>query len=128
MGDLFPAALETSGETGGPGSCFFSWAANRLDEKAKLWADEIAALAKERCGGNRRIAIDRIDPAGAHHLEAAGITIHDGQEPCELARAIKSADEIACMNHAIAVCEAGMARMHEALRPGISENELFALL
>src|SRR5258708_19443766 len=32
------------------------------------------------------------------------------------------------MNHAIAVCEAGMARMQEALRPGITENELFALL
>ena len=43
-------------------------------------------------------------------------------------RAIKSEDEIACMVQAIAVCEAGMARMRGALRPGMTENELWAIL
>ena len=32
------------------------------------------------------------------------------------------------MNHAIAVCEAGMARMQEAVRPGVTENDLFATI
>jgi Xaa-Pro dipeptidase len=120
--------LETIGEVRPARSWFFFAAGNRMAEKAKLWADEIVTLVKERCGGNRRIAFDRIDPLGVHHLTAAGLEIHDAQEPCELARAIKSADEIACMNHAIAVCEAGMARMREELRPGVTENELFASL
>jgi Xaa-Pro aminopeptidase len=72
--------------------------------------------------------VDRLDPPGIHALEREGIRIFDGQEPCEIARSIKSEDEIACMVHSIAVCEAGMARMHEALRPGMTENELWALM
>lgn len=122
------AGIETIGEVRPARAWFFFTSGNRVAEKAKIWASEIIDLIKERCGGNRRIAFDHLDPLGVRELEAAGIEIHDAQEPCELARAVKSADELACMSHAIAVCEAGMARMQEALRPGISENELFALL
>ena len=50
-----------------------------------------------------------------------------GQGVLERARAIKSAGEVACMSVAISVCEAGMARMREALRPGIAENHLWSL-
>jgi Xaa-Pro dipeptidase len=120
--------LETIGEVRPARAWFFFTSGNRVAEKAKVWASELVDLIKERCGSNRRIAFDHLDPLGLRELEAAGIEIHDAQEPCELARAVKSNDELACMNHAIAVCEAGMARMQEALRPGITENELFALL
>jgi Xaa-Pro dipeptidase len=120
--------LETIDDIRPAQSWFFFVSGNRTAEKAKLWANEMVELIKERCGGNRRIAVDRLDHLGVRHLEAAGIEIMDAQEPSELARAIKSADEIACMNHAIAVCETGMARMREALRPGLTENELFAML
>ncbi len=120
--------LETIAEVRPARSWFFFAAGSRMAEKAKAWADEIIAVIRERGGGSRRIAFDHLDPLGAHHIAASGIEIHDAQEPIELARAVKSADELVCINHAIAVCEAGMARMREALRPGISENELFAIL
>jgi len=120
--------LETIGEVRPARSWFFFSAGNRMPEKAKRWADEIIDLVRERCGGNHRIAFDRLDPQGAKLLEAAGIEIHDAQEPCEIARSIKSADELACMNHAVAVCEAGMARMQAAVWPGVTENDLFAIL
>jgi Xaa-Pro dipeptidase len=61
-------------------------------------------------------------------LAGHGIELVDAQAPIEMARAIKSEDELACMNAAISVCEAGMARMREALRPGMTENELWSLL
>ena len=122
------AGLETIAEVRPARSWFFFASGSRLAEKAQTWAAEMADLLHERCGPTPRIAFDRLDPLGARLLEAAGISIHDAQEPCELARAIKSADELACMNHAIAVCEAGMARMQAALWPGITENEMFALL
>jgi Xaa-Pro aminopeptidase len=120
--------LETVSEVRPARAWYFFASGNRTAEKAKLWANEIIDLIKERCGGNRRIAVDRLDHLGFHHLEAAGIEVMDAQEPCEMARVIKSADELACMSQAIAVCEAGMARMHEALKPGLTENELFAML
>jgi Xaa-Pro dipeptidase len=46
----------------------------------------------------------------------------------ELARAVKSDDEIACMRRSLAVADLGMERMDEALRPGITETELWAEL
>ena len=57
-----------------------------------------------------------------------GINVFDGQEVMEHARSVKSGDEIAGMTHALAVCDGGMARMREALRPGMTENALWALL
>ncbi len=120
--------LETIAEVRPARSWFFYASGNRLAEKAALWAAEIADLLRQHGGGNRRLAFDRLDPLGAKLLEAAGVEIHDAQEPCERARAVKSQDELACMSHAIAVCEAGMARMQAALWPGLSEIELFAML
>jgi Xaa-Pro aminopeptidase len=46
----------------------------------------------------------------------------------EFAACIKSADEIACVSLAVSVAETGIARMREALAPGITENELWSLL
>ena len=58
----------------------------RSSENAKRWADEIADLVRTHGGGNRRLAVDRCEPAGAEHLLRHGITLHDGQEVLELAR------------------------------------------
>jgi Xaa-Pro aminopeptidase len=46
----------------------------------------------------------------------------------ELARAIKSADEIKAMRCALATCESAMRVMQEHLRPGITEQALWAHL
>ena len=100
----------------------------RSGEKAMRWAAEIADLVAAHGGGNKRLAMDHCDPLGANALAGHGIEIHNGQEIMELARAIKSADEIVLMNHAIAVCETGMACMREALEPGMTENELWSIL
>jgi len=122
------AGLETIAETRPARSIYFFGAGSRVEEKAKTWAAEIVDVLAKHGKGSKRLAVDKLDPPGTHALEALGIEILDGQEPCELARAIKSEDEIACMVQSIAVCEAGMARMHEGLRPGMTENELWAIL
>ena len=122
------AGLETIAEVRPARGFYFFGAGSRVEEKAKAWAEEIVELVARHCGANRRLAVDRLDPPGTAALLARGVRILDGQEVCELARSIKSEEEIACMTHAIAVCEAGMARMREALKPGLSENELWAML
>ena len=126
--DHLNEGLETIGEVRTATAWYYFGAGDRLASRAKMWAGEIADLVKERCGGNKRIAFDNLNPLGTHAIEALGIEVHEGQEPLEMARAIKSADEIACMNMAISVCETGMARMREALRAGMTENELWSIL
>jgi len=120
--------LETIGEVRPARGLFFFSAGSRMEEKAVSWAKDMDVLFRERCGGNKRIAFDHIDPPALRALEKLGWDIKDGQEPCELARAIKSPDEIACMLHSIAVCEVGMAEMREQLKPGKTEQEIWAIL
>ncbi len=109
-------------------SWFFFTAGSRIDEKARIWAAELSDLMAAHGGNNRRLAHDRLDPAGALALGAKGVTLHEGQALMEQARAIKSADELDAVAAAIAVCEADMAAMQGALEPGISENALWSIL
>ena len=107
---------------------FFS-AGDRIAERVALWAGELDEMIRDSgAGANKRIAADHLDVAGARELEALGWEIHNGQEVMELARAIKSDDEIACMVASISVCEAGMAKMQQEMRAGITENQLWSHL
>jgi Xaa-Pro aminopeptidase len=122
------AGLETVDEVRPAVAWYYFGAGPRLAERAKTWASEIADLVKAHGGGNRRLALDHCDPEGAAALADLGIEIRNGQEVLETARALKSPEELACMEASIAVCETAMARMREALEPGMTENELWAIL
>ncbi|MDA0262418.1 MAG: Xaa-Pro peptidase family protein [Proteobacteria bacterium] len=106
----------------------YFFAGPRIDTSVGIWADEIADLVREHCGGDPRLAIDRGDARTFNALNDRGIALCDAQEPVEFARVIKSAEEILCMNFALATAEIGFARMHEQLRPGMTENELWSIL
>lgn len=95
---------------------------------SESWAGEIADLVTQYGGGNRRIACDRLDGSGVHALEARGLTFVEGTQVTEIARAIKSPDEIELMRWTIRVCEAGMARIYNHSLPGVTERELWAHL
>lgn len=101
-------------------------------DKAELamsdWADEIAELVTRHGGGNRRIACDKLDGAGVHALQLRNLTYVEGTQITEIARSIKSADEIELMRWTIRVCEAGMARIYDHSVPGATERELWAHL
>jgi Xaa-Pro dipeptidase len=106
---------------------YFASGPGRTDA-ARRWAAEIADLVRRHGAGVDRIAIDHCDPPGAEALARHGITVHDGQEVLEHARAVKSPQELAAVRAAIAACEAGMRAMQTSLRPGMTENELWAIL
>lgn len=109
-------------------STFYLLAGPRRAEKAELWSRDIIALTRAHAGPDLRLAVDRCEPWLAQHLLAAGITLFDAQEPVEVARMIKSAEEIQCMQLSIDVCDVAVERMREALQPGITENQLWAVL
>ncbi|MNG75117.1 Xaa-Pro aminopeptidase [compost metagenome] len=100
----------------------------RVDEKAALWAAEVAELMVRHSAGNRRLAVDRCDPWGAEKLKAKGIELFDAQPLMEQARLIKSAEEVASHRVSMAVCDLAIARMRASLEPGITENQLWSIL
>ena len=88
---------------------FFDGGTN-IDQAASGLADDVAAYLDEIGSSNRRVAIEYINPSVTQALEARGIEVIDGVRIAELARLIKSADEIACMRWAVAVGEHGACR------------------
>lgn len=109
-------------------SWMFMARGDRADEGADLWADEILSLMRDHGGGNLRLAIDRIEPGALEALTSRGIKPVDAGAITEVARSIKSADEIELMRWTIRVCEAGMARIYDHSVPGATEQELWAHL
>jgi len=100
----------------------------RVEEKASLWAREVADLVSTYGAGNRRLAVDRCDPWGAERLKAHGIELFDAQPLTEQARLIKSPEEIAQHEVSMAVCDLGISRMVESLHAGVTENQLWSIL
>lgn len=119
---------ETVDEVRTATSWFYFASGDRTAERVETWADEIAGILRERGGGNRRLAVDRLEPLGVEALKRRGVTLVEGQELTEHARSIKSPEEIELMRWTIRVCEAGMARMYEHSLAGRTENEIWAEL
>lgn len=109
-------------------SWFYFESGDQTENRAKQWAGVTADLVQQHGGGNKRLAFDQIDSHGIPHLNAQGVQVVYGEDIMEEARKIKSSDELLCMRRAIVACEAAMSEMEQALRPGMTENDLWAIL
>lgn len=99
-----------------------------VERRAKQWSAEIVDVLSTHAPDETRLAVDRLDPFGAACLTRSGVTLLDGQAMMEMARSIKSPGEVVLMQQSIRACEKGIERMHGELRPGITEQELWAHL
>ncbi|NMM44263.1 aminopeptidase P family protein [Rhodospirillaceae bacterium KN72] len=107
---------------------YFFTAGTRGEERVQLFADQIADLVAKHGGGNRRIAVDHLSLMGAEALRDRQVSLHDGEGLAEVARSIKSPEELVLMKASMDVCEQGIREMREILEPGITENALWAKL
>ena len=120
--------LETINDVRPARAWYYFAAGPRVLEAVEPWADEIVDIVRERGGQNRRLAVDKLEPAGVDALRRRGITIVGGQQLAETARGVKGSEEVELMKWTIRVCEAGMARIYENSLPGKTENEIWAEL
>ncbi len=100
----------------------------RAREKAAEWARDLVAVLARHGALRARLAVDRAAHEGLTHLAGAGIALVDGEALLEEARKVKSADELELVRWTLRVCETGVERMHDELRAGMTEQELWALL
>lgn len=106
---------------------FFS-AGPRCHENARKFAREITDLVNTYGGGNQRLALDRCSYLGIQALQECGIEIVEGQDVMEIARLIKSEEELALMRQSVKVTEIAVENMRRAMVPGITENALWSKL
>jgi Xaa-Pro aminopeptidase len=69
------------------------------------------------------LGVDLIELPVLAALQAAGITVVDGQQVFLEARRIKTTDEIRLLTHACAMVDAAYDNLYQFLRPGVRENE-----
>ena len=92
------------------------------------WAGEVGSLLRQVVGHGANVGLERINHGASTALADAGFRIVDAQEPVERARAIKGPDELACINQSLRATERAVHAVRDAVRPGITENELWAEL
>ncbi len=105
----------------------FVAAGHKIGEVEKAWAGDMASLLLEKIGRGAKIGIERINAGAVTALAAQGFEIVDAQEPVERARAIKSVEELKCVQASLRATEAAMHHMREAIEPGLTENELWSI-
>jgi Xaa-Pro aminopeptidase len=118
------AVLDTVDEAR-PSKLVWSSVSNRDDETAGAFADEIADLLQSHGRGSKKIGLDRCNHLQALALEKRGCAVTDCQSEILATRAVKTAEEIKCLQVSMAGAEAAVAAVRDAVKPGVSENELF---
>jgi len=72
------------------------------------------------------LGLDLTDMETLYSLHRQGIETSDAQPVMMKARAIKTADEIALLEHAAAIVDATYEEIYRMLRPGVREHEIVA--
>lgn len=106
----------------------FVAAGPRIGEREKTWAAEMASAIRELVGPSATVGLERMNAGAALALAAEGLGIVDAQEPVEMARAIKSAEELKCIEASLRATEVAVGKLRDAIRPGQTENELWSVL
>lgn len=89
-------------------------------------AAKIAGELEERGLAGEPLGIDMTDMVALEALRRAGVVTADGSGVMLAARARKTEEEIALLDHAAAIVDAVYERIYETLRPGITEREVVA--
>ncbi len=110
----------------GAGSFYFEYG-DAIHDKAKSFSDQVIALVKKHASG-MRLGVDRMDTVIAQAFLSSELTISDAWPVMEHARLIKSIDEMKAMRCAMNATEFAMAKMEAAMKPSMSEVELWSVL
>lgn len=94
------------------------------EEEAAKFAGEVVAELRSRGVAGESLAIIGMDERAQNALRGQGVTLRGGAALMLEATAIKSADEVACIQMACAIAESAWFKCLPALRPGVTEDEL----
>ncbi len=126
--DLLTAHNPLVRETRGGASFFYFVSGDKSELDAENFAADFDSLIRERYGSERRVAVDKIQIHGLRALEAQGLEVNDGEEILEKTRARKDDEEIRALQCAVFACEQAMYVMQGELKPGMTENDVWAIL
>lgn len=106
----------------------FVAAGPKIEERELLWAKDMGELITALVGRSATLGLERLNANVAIALKNLGFSIVDAQRPVEMARAIKSAEEVKCIVASLRATEAAVGILRDTIRPGITETALWSVL
>jgi Xaa-Pro aminopeptidase len=89
---------------------------------------QIKGLLEDAGAADAPVGVDIVEPAFLFEMQRQGLRVVDAQQLMLDARVIKSGDEIMLLSQAAAMVDGVYYDITAALRPGIRENEIVALV
>ncbi len=120
--------FETVDEVRPASTASFVAAGPDIVERELSWAAEITDIITELVGTGATVGIERLNAGTVIALNACGLNIVDAQQSVEMARAIKSDEELKCIKASLRATEIGVAKLRDSIRPGMTENALWSVL
>jgi Xaa-Pro dipeptidase len=120
--------LETIDEIRPAITASYAAAGSAIATVERAWAVQVAALVREHCAPRASVGVERVNAGAVLALGEQGLQLSDAQAALERARAVKSAEELKCVRASVRATEVAVARLRAAIRPGLSENELWSVL
>ena len=115
------------GERSRPGISLLRGAMTPEMGRAEDVAKKIRIELEQRGLHKQPLGVDILEPPVLFALQKEGLTVVDGQAMMSEARAIKTVDEIALLNHAAMMVDAAYHELYQAMKPGMRENEAVGL-
>ncbi len=99
-----------------------------VQETLTTFAGKVNALLAEHGAASQLMAVDHLDPMAVLALAGAGIRITNAQTILERARSVKTDDEVAIYRSIGEQYAHTMTAFRQALRPGVTENQLASVV
>lgn len=120
--------LETIDEVRSARTASFVAAGPQILARERAWAYEMAGEITGLIGPRATVGLERMNAGAAIEFNETGHHVVDAQYAVELARCVKSAEEMKCVNASLRATERGVGELRAAIRPGMTETELWAVL
>jgi Xaa-Pro aminopeptidase len=99
-----------------------------VEDTARQWAENLKETLVELGIAGERLGIDRLDAVAFEAAAIQEIRPVDGRVPLERARSIKTRDELTLMRQAAAIADVAICNVRDAIKPGVTEYELYSIL
>ena len=120
--------LETVDEVRPARTASFVAAGPGVADVERAWARDMAQEITRLVGERATVGLERLNAGSAIALDAAGMRVVDAQHAVEMARCIKSTEELECVKASLRATERGVGALRDAIEPGLTEAELWSVL
>lgn len=105
----------------------WNYSGGATESLAAKWAESLEMTLKEEGVAGEKVAVDRVDLPMINAAAQRGIELIDGAMTVQKAMAIKTSDELHILKQACSIADAAFAQLQDAIRPGITETELYGI-